>query len=118
MAEELELWTERTPEVQPDRTPEVGATSDLERMPQELEEVDPGPVPAEITRERGPFATYLFAPWSYGEGDRRPGEAWHRMRCRMRRHQMVGGQTVQVGGEVVFLERSCRWCGRSDGVSG
>lgn len=102
MAEHLELWTEKTPEPVPDRTPAVAASQDLE--------VPPPPLP-DPPRERGPFLTYLFLPWSYGDGDRQPGEAWHRMKCRLRRHQMVGGHMVQVGGESVFLERTCRWCG-------
>jgi hypothetical protein len=100
MAEHPELWTEKTPERVPDRTPAVPASQDLEPPP---------PPPAR--RERGPFLTYLFLPWSYGDGDRQPGEAWHRMKCRLRRHQMVGGHMVQVGGDIVFLERTCRWCG-------
>jgi hypothetical protein len=107
MAEHPELWTEKTPEPLPDRTPALGASLDLEPLAEEA----PPPPPPQPRRERGPFLTYLFLPWSYGEGDRQPGEAWHRMKCRLRRHQMVGGQMVQVGGDVVFLERTCRWCG-------
>ena len=112
MAEHPELWTEKTPVPVPERTPVVGASLDLERMAQEVVPAeDVAPPPSKPRRERGPFLTYLFLPWSYGEGDRQPGEAWHRMKCRLRRHQMVGGHIVQVGGEVVFLERTCRWCG-------
>ncbi len=102
MAEHLELWTEKTPEPVSDRTPVP-----LEVRPNDEAATTPG----RRGRERGPFVTYLFLPWSYGDGDRQPGETWHRMKCRLRRHQMTGGQMVQVGGEVVFLERTCRWCG-------
>jgi hypothetical protein len=35
-------------------------------------------------------------------------ETWHRMKCRLRRHQMVVGSMVQVGGEGVWLERNLR----------
>ncbi len=111
MAEHPELWTEKTPEPLPDRTPAIGTGRDLERLsPENQPEEAPVP-PAKPGRERGPFLTYLFLPWSYGDGDRQPGETWHRMKCRLRRHQMTGGQMVQVGGESVFLEASCRWCG-------
>lgn len=105
MAEHPELWTEKTPEPLSDRTPVP--------MAQEIVPADDAPPPPapKPRRERGPFLTYLFLPWSYGDGDRQPGEAWHRMKCRLRRHQMVGGHMVQVGGDVVYLERTCRWCG-------
>ncbi len=94
MAELPEVWRERTP-ARVDDTPPPPA---------------PGPAePPRHRRERGPFLTYLFLPWSYGE--REPGERWHRVRCRFRRHEMAGGEMVQLGGEIVFLERRCRWCG-------
>lgn len=112
MAEHPELWTEKTPAPLSDRTPAPGVSHELERLRQEIVPEDEEPVASRPPpRERGPFMTYLFLPWSYGDGDRQPGEAWHRVKCRLRRHQMVGGQMVQVGGEVVFLERTCRWCG-------
>ncbi len=111
MAEHPELWTDKTPERLPDRTPAFGAGRDLERVAHDVVPADPPPVPPTPRRERGPFLTYLFLPWSYGDGDRQPGEAWHRMKCRLRRHQMTGGHMVQLGGEVVYLERTCRWCG-------
>ena len=113
MAEHPELWTEKTPEPLADRTPAVGASRDLERLPQEIVPDEAPVLAAARPRERGPFLTYLFLPWSYGDGDRQPGETWHRMKCRLRRHQMTGGHVVQVGGESVFIERSCRWCGVS-----
>ena len=117
MAEHPELWTEKTPEPLSDRTPALGVSHELARI-QEVPPDVPPPPPAKPRRERGPFVTYLCLPWSYGEGDRQPGEAWHRMKCRLRRHQMTGGQMVQVGGELVFLERSCRWCGGADARPG
>ena len=110
MAEHPELWTERTPE-QPylfGRAPAFGLARDAERRPPE---VPPDPVPiarGRPRRERGPFVTYLCLPWSYG--DRSPGDFWHRLRCRLGRHEMTGGHTVQLGGDFVFIERSCRWC--------
>ncbi len=118
MAEHPELWTEKTPEPLSDRTPALGVSRDLERMPLEVAPAEAPLGPGKPRRERGPFVTYLCLPWSYGEGDRQPGEAWHRMKCRLRRHQMTGGQMVQVGGELVFLERTCRWCGGTDARPG
>ncbi len=79
----------------------------------ELPELWTAPTPEPDTRkpprERGPFLTYLLLPWSYGDGD--SGERWHRVQCFVGRHGMGGGHTMQVDGEVVFIERRCRWCG-------
>ena len=117
MAEHPELWTERTPEPLADRTPVLGVSHELARIGEETPHEEPPP-PREPRRERGPFVTYLFLPWSYGDGDRQPGESWHRMKCRLRRHQMTGGHMVQVGGELVLVERSCRWCGGTEAHAG
>jgi hypothetical protein len=112
VAEHPELWTDRTPErrTQLDRAPRFGLARDVERLPLDAfqaPEVLPRIRPSRPVRVRGPFLTYLWLPWSYG--DRETGGRWHRMRCRLGRHQMDGGQTVQLDGEVVFIERRCRW---------
>lgn len=111
MAEHPELWTERTPAPRHlfDRAPAFGLAGEVERLSQEAA---PDPVPLEPRkppRERGPFLTYLCLPWSYG--DRRRGDRWRRMQCRRRRHEMTGGHPMQVGGDITFIERRCRWCG-------
>lgn len=92
MADHLELWT--APESE-------GPPADL---PDDSADAEPGRRP----RERGPFLTYLSMPWSYG--DRDSGDRWHRLQCRLGRHDMHGGHVMQVDGEVVFVERQCRWC--------
>lgn len=91
MADHPELWTERTPAPY-----EAPADPDPDSVPK------PG-------RERGPFLTYLCLPWSYGDRERR--QFWRRLRCRRRRHEMGGGEIMQLDGAVVFIERRCRWCG-------
>ncbi|HEX3620808.1 MAG TPA: hypothetical protein VHT97_00675 [Acidimicrobiales bacterium] len=113
MADDLELWTDRSPEVQPRSV--HPATFGLARAAELVADeclipppaLDP-PEPPRPSRERGPFVTYLCLPWNYG--DRNTGEAWHRLLCRLGRHEMAGGHTMQLGGDVVFVERRCRWC--------
>jgi hypothetical protein len=102
MAEHPELWTERTPAP-------YEATADA------VTETDTGPVP-KGGRERGPFLTYLCLPWSYGDRERR--HLWRRLRCRRRRHEMEGGEIMQLDGAVVFIERRCRWCGADAAQTG
>lgn len=115
MAEDLERWTERTPEPSHlfNRVPTFGLARDAERicdiaptLPIEVE-------PRKPRRERGPFITYLRMPWSYG--DRGERDVWHRIRCRVGRHEIAGGHAMQVAGTTIFVERSCRWCGVEPG---
>ncbi len=116
MAEELERWTERTPERQTlfDRTPAVGRSQEVARLQEEQAKApDPPAVPPKPAREWGPFMTYLQMPWSYG--DRAPGDFWHRIRCRLGRHEIAGGHSMPLAGAVVFVERHCRWCGVEPG---
>lgn len=40
-----------------------------------------------------------------------PADLWHRMRCRSGRHQIQGGQQIQLGSRFVRTERCCVWCG-------
>jgi hypothetical protein len=115
VAEDLERWTERTP----DRAPTFGLAREAERLPvpappAPAEDVDPLPAPSESGDERGPFLTHLLLPWSYGDHDTL-ADKWRRLRCRRGRHEMIGGQTMQVGGSVTFLERRCRWCEAASG---
>ena len=101
MAEELERWTEKTPERQSlfDRTPAIGLSRDVARLQQELAKPpDPPAVPPKPRREWGPFMTYLQMPWSYG--DRSPGDFWHRVRGRVGRHEIAGGHSKQLAGAL------------------
>lgn len=112
MAGELERWTERTPHLF-GRAPTFG----LARAAEELEGTLP-PAPADEPprpppRQRGPVLTYLAMPWSYG--DRGERDFWHRVRCRVGRHELHGGHPMQLAGAVVFVERHCRWCGVDPG---
>jgi hypothetical protein len=43
--------------------------------------------------------------------DRGLGQVWHRVRCRYGRHDVRGGQQVQLGSRFVNVERRCVWCG-------
>ena len=109
MAEYPELWTEKTPEKRHlyDVVPTFGAAHDAELM---RNGHPPAPRPPRPPRrERGPFITYLRLPWSYG--DRSPGDFWRRVQCRRGRHVMGGGHTMQLGSSMVYVERTCRWCG-------
>jgi hypothetical protein len=108
MAEDLERWTERTPHLF-NRTPAFGLARAAEEMdgcvPPAPDEEPPRPP----RRERGPVMTYLSMPWSYG--DRGERDFWHRVRCRVGRHELRGGHPMQLDGAIVYIERSCRWCG-------
>ena len=117
MAEHPELWTDRSPErTLFDRTATFGLTRKATRQPPEAPP-EPAPAPARRPRrERGPFLTYLCLPWSYS--DDTTAERWHRMQCRLGRHRMGGGNTMQLDGTVIFLERQCRWCGAEDVAPG
>ena len=111
VAEDLERWTDRTPEHLFNRLPAFGLARDAERVG-ELGLPAPDTFEAEPVRprrERGPFVTYLNMPWSYG--DRPERHFWHRVRCRLGRHEIHGGHPMQLAGELIFIERQCRWCG-------
>lgn len=43
--------------------------------------------------------------------DRHPGGLWRRMRCRFGRHDIRGGQQMQLGSRFVNVPRCCVWCG-------
>ena len=92
-----------------DRPPTFGLARDAERMREGMPPVRRTVRPRRRQRERGPFVTYLRLPWAYS--DRNAGDIWHRMQCRVGRHEVHGGSTMQLGSAVVFLERQCRWCG-------
>ncbi len=100
MADHLELWT--APD---DETAPVEPAVDVA-----------APAAGKGRRERGPFLTYLAMPWSYG--DCASSDRWHRLHCRLGRHDMSGGHTMQVDGAVVFIERQCRWCAAEANPSG
>ena len=97
MADHLELWTAPDDET---ASVELAADSPVSGSA--------ASVAGTRRRERGPFLTYLGMPWSYG--DRDSSDRWHRLQCRLGRHDMRGGHTMQVDGAVVFIERQCRWC--------
>ena len=111
MAEYPELWTETRPEERYlfDRAPTFGVAREAERMREGVPPVSRARTPHRRRRQRGPFVTYMRLPWSYS--DRNVGDVWHRVRCRLGRHEIRGGHTMQLGSAVVFVERRCRWCG-------
>ena len=116
MAELPEVWTEKTPE-RPglfERTSTFGVARDAELVWQQDPVDDTTTGPAKPRREHGPFLTHLFLPWSYGDAGS-PVDRWHRLRCRLGRHVMVGGHAMQIGSAVIFVERRCRWCGPDSG---
>lgn len=109
MAEDLERWTEKTPEKRYlfDQVPTFGLARDAELMRQGVPPARR--VAKKRRRERGPFVTYLRMPWSYG--DRSPSDLWRQVQCRRGHHVMSGGHTMQLGSAAVFVERQCRFCG-------
>jgi len=123
VAEDLERWTEKTPETWTERTPEprylydrvptFGLARDAERMREGVPPERRVAKPRKPQREWGPVVSYLKMPWSYSEGG--PGDFWRRVQCRRGHHAMGGGHTMQLGSAVVFIERQCRWCGAGAG---
>ena len=62
---------------------------------------------------RGPIKGRAWAHvrfW-WAATDARPGDLWRRMRCRRGRHEIRGGQQMQLGSRFVNVERCCVWCG-------
>ncbi len=110
MAELPEVWTERTPAPRHlfDRPHTFGVAREAERTEQDTAPAPTTSEPPKHRRERGPFVTYLRLPWSYG--DRDTGARWHRVQCRLGRHKVVGGYSMQVDSAIVFVERRCLWC--------
>lgn len=100
MADHLELWT----------------APDDETPPVDLEPDCAPSVTGNGRRERGPFLTYLSMPWAYG--DRESSDRWHKLQCRLGHHDMRGGHTMQVDGDIVFIERQCRWCAAGASATG
>ena len=58
---------------------------------------------------RGRTLSHLRFWWA--SCDRRPGDMWHRLRCRRGHHEIRGGQQMQLGSKFVHVERCCVWCG-------
>lgn len=110
VAELPEVWTERTPEQRYlfDRVPTFGLARDAELMRQGVPPARRAVAPRKRRRQRGAFVTYLRMPWSYG--DRSPTDAWHRLQCKRGHHEIAGGHTMQLGSNLVYIERRCRWC--------
>ncbi|MDP8937184.1 MAG: hypothetical protein M3O23_05570 [Actinomycetota bacterium] len=52
---------------------------------------------------------HLLSWWA--SRDRHPGGLWRRLRCRSGRHDVRGGQQVQLGSRFVNVPRCCVWCG-------
>lgn len=92
-----------------DRPHAYGVARELERMKEGFAPPPRTPriPPRRERRRRGPWAT--FRRWSTSR-DRGPADVWHRMRCRMGRHEMRGGHQMQLGSRYVFVERRCVWC--------
>jgi hypothetical protein len=121
MADLPELRSDRLP--QPPGSPRplydhphtFGVAHDLERMRQGL--APPPRVPRIQTRGHrpggGPRAR--FRRW-LADGDRRPVDVWHRIRCRTGHHDVRGGQQIQLGSRFVHVERRCIWCDASPPV--
>ncbi|MDQ4068173.1 MAG: hypothetical protein M3203_01640 [Actinomycetota bacterium] len=90
-----------------DRPHAYGVARDLERMKEGF--VPPPRTPRIQPRSPrgGPWAS--FRRWA-ATRERGPGALWHRLRCRMGRHEMRGGHQMQLGSSFVFVERRCVWC--------
>lgn len=114
MAELPELRSDRRPAPPPPPAPLYGRPASF-GVARDLELMKQGALPPRVPRP--PRQTRL--PLGRIEGRPRRGsretgaaELWHRLLCRLGRHDMRGGHQLQLGSEFVFVERRCRWCDR------
>lgn len=119
MAELPELRTDTRPaSAAPDgpqplfgRPPAFGVARDLELMKEGLL----APRTRRPPRRSGLFVRGADASGTGVRGwwartNNRPVDIWHRIRCRTGRHEIRGGEQVQLGSRFVYLERRCAWC--------
>jgi len=88
------------------RPPRFGVARELELM-----QTASAPSPLGPTTTPPPTAgrwDRLRTWWACREST--PIDAWHRLLCRFGRHDVRGGQRVQVGGRYVNTQRCCVRC--------
>lgn len=54
--------------------------------------------------------TLMHLRLKWANRDHHLGDFWHRAMCRTGRHEIRGGEQMQLGSRVVRVERRCRWC--------
>ena len=129
MADDVERWQERALErPQPDRrVHRFGVARELERLQQDPTKWQQRPVEplpnhfhpldhrpwqcwaeARRTDVHGRIWTHLRTSWA--SSDKRPSDVWHRIKCRCGRHDIRGGEQIQLGSRFVNVERRCLWC--------
>ncbi len=64
---------------------------------------------------RGRTWAHLTAGWA--SRDRHTASLWRRIKCRRGRHEVRGGQQMQLGSRYVNVERCCVWCGAKPEVA-
>lgn len=131
MAEHTELTKHQDPDATPlfGHSHSFGVANDLERLRQGR--LPPPKPPRIVGKQRGdhPLDHRFWQCWGEGrrrgiEGrawrhlrdrwansEHRPVDIWHRCRCRFGRHEIRGGEQIQLGSRFEHIERRCRWCG-------
>ena len=138
MAELPEVRGARLPDRRPlyDRPPTFGVARDAERMRQGIappairrapSRRKPGRARGDVDRghpldhrawqcrSRAREAPIYGRTWTHfrhwwSTGDNRPADMWHRLRCRRGHHEFRGGHAMQLGSNMVHVERRCMWC--------
>jgi len=133
VAEYPELWSDRSPVPGPlfNREHRFGVARDLERMREGTLPVParalPYPEVDRIVRDHpldhrvwqcrseartrplhGRSLMHMRIRWA--NRNRHLDDVWHRLMCRAGRHEIHGGEQIQVGSRLVNVERRCRWC--------
>lgn len=108
MAEHPELWKDRTPESRPlfDHKHSFGVAREAERAREAI--ASSSGLQQSNGHRQGVAFPALHRPWANGEG--RLSNFWHRVKCRSGRHEIQGGHSIQIGSDLVFFPRRCRWC--------
>ncbi len=129
MADTSDIWPSRWPEPQPrpasssltpvrpigDRVARFGVADELDKVQRAAMNGDGWTGTLRPAHKVPPVASRDGA-WSrlktwWACREMHPVDLWHRMRCRSGRHQIEGGQEIQLGGRFVNTERCCVWCG-------
>jgi hypothetical protein len=97
------------------RPPRFGVAHDLEVLQRAAASGDASRLRSTTARPVTAPAAAVDRAWDrlrtwWACRESRPVDVWHRLMCRLGRHDVQGGQRIQVGGRYVNTERRCVWC--------
>lgn len=112
MAEYPDVWKDPTAERRPlfGHEHAFGVSADVERARQNVVSAAERATTARREREHKEPALVRIVCSRRGGGDKGLSALFHRINCRRGHHEIHGGHALQLGAEVVFVARRCRWC--------